>query len=141
MQQDRFRLLAAFVISIGLITTSVQAQSPAGALVEIPFSFTAGTTIFPAGQYSIKPHGQNLIAIQSYNTHTKVTVLARNIYQSTPGERGRLRFTRYGHQYFLSQVWTSGDTVGRQLYTSDVERELAKSKSGHQPATHLVRLP
>jgi hypothetical protein len=40
-------------------------------------------------------------------------------------DQGKLVFNRYGDRYFLSEIWTAGDTSGRTLLVSKVERELA----------------
>ncbi len=39
----------------------------------------------------------------------------------------KLVFNRYGDRYFLSQVWTEGNSQGRQLLMSDREKEIAQT--------------
>ena len=42
-------------------------------------------------------------------------------------ERGKLVFHKYGDQYFLSQIWRTGENGGRELRMAHKERELAKN--------------
>jgi len=39
-------------------------------------------------------------------------------------QQTKLVFTRYGDQYFLSEIWMAGTTVGQKLPKSRREREL-----------------
>jgi hypothetical protein len=48
-----------------------------------------------------------------------------------------LVFHRYGSQYFLAQVWSAGNSEGRELPRSRAEREVA---SNNQPAAQLVAI-
>lgn len=43
----------------------------------------------------------------------------------------RLVFNRYGEEYFLSQVWTDGGQLGRELPKSKRERSLEKVLAQH----------
>jgi hypothetical protein len=43
-----------------------------------------------------------------------------------------LVFNRYGDQYFLSQAWWPGDTMGHELVKSDREKALIKEFSGDE---------
>ena len=45
---------------------------------------------------------------------------------SEPKTESKLIFNRYGDRYFLSQVWTAGNSSGRQLLKSDREKEMAQ---------------
>jgi hypothetical protein len=40
---------------------------------------------------------------------------------------GKLVFHRYGNAYFLSEVWPTGSTLGKQLRKSKAELEIAKA--------------
>lgn len=140
MKQYRLRLLTGFMIFTMLILAPVQAQSPGYIVAEIPFPFTAGNTTLPAGHYVIKPQSASLLAIQTPDGQVRAVVLARSIRGLAPEDQGRLIFNRYHNRYFLSQVWASGDTVGRQLYKSDIERELGRRKPRYQMATRTVWL-
>jgi hypothetical protein len=46
-------------------------------------------------------------------------------------DQTKLVFHRYGDQYFLSQVWTAGESDVRELWKSRAERELIKRRANH----------
>jgi hypothetical protein len=140
MKQHRIRLLAPFIITFAMTVGLVQAQSPSPVAVKIPFSFTVGETTLPAGQYWIKPHSANLLAIQSNDGQVRAIVIARSVYNHAPEIRSKLTFNQYDGQFFLSEVWTSGGTVGRKLFKSTRERELTNRKPQLRIAARVVRL-
>jgi len=43
-------------------------------------------------------------------------------------------FLRYGNEYFLSEVWPKGGSVGRALPKTRVERELERKAQDNQIA-------
>jgi len=45
-----------------------------------------------------------------------------------------LIFNRYGNEYFLSQVWAKGGSVGRGLPKTRAERELERKTQDNQIA-------
>ena len=50
-----------------------------------------------------------------------------NPIQADPSKtRARLIFHRYGQTYFLAEVWTGGDSTGRQLLKSKQERSMER---------------
>jgi hypothetical protein len=58
--------------------------------------------------------------------------------RAASGVEGKLVFSRYGDRYFLSQVFSAGSGVGRQIPKSKLERELASSQP--RPTTEHVAL-
>jgi hypothetical protein len=51
----------------------------------------------------------------------------------------KLIFNGYGGQYFLSQIWNAGDSIGQELIKSPVEIEMARNySSGQQIALRVV---
>ena len=51
------------------------------------------------------------------------------IYTDAASVDTRLVFHRYGELYFLSEVWTLGDSSGRQLLKSRQEHALDKQRA------------
>jgi hypothetical protein len=47
----------------------------------------------------------------------------------TTSDGSKLEFHRYGDTYFLSAVWVTGNTTGRELFRSRAERELTDRKA------------
>lgn len=51
-------------------------------------------------------------------------------------DKDKLVFHRYGNQYFLSQFWIHGSSVGFELPKSKAERQISKSLT--KPATEIL---
>ena len=100
--------------------------------VEIPFDFSVGDTTLPAGTYSITRvlSDKSVLRLSSEDRGEEVNILTHSVQASEFPKTGKLIFNRYGETYFLSQIWESDATQGRQLSKSrterSIERDLAK---------------
>jgi hypothetical protein len=105
--------------------------------VNIPFSFTVDNQALPAGVYFLKAvtpeHSISLTSADS--RHTTIVNDLPN-YGGAPSLNSRLVFHKYGNEYFLTQVWTKGDSVARNPYVSKRAIELAQS--GSRANTEIV---
>ncbi|MGO9240268.1 MAG: hypothetical protein ACLQBJ_05610 [Bryobacteraceae bacterium] len=91
---------------------------------DVPFEFSTGGRIMPAGQYTVT-HLPELRAIklECYDCEVNVRLLTYGVgSEKSSNHSGRLMFKRYGDTYFLSSVW-SRRGVGEALPTSKTERE------------------
>ena len=96
--------------------------------VNIPFSFVAGNTTLPAGEYTVQGLGSagNAISIRKLVDKSAVgLVLAHRCESRDTQEASKLVFHRYGGQYFLAQIWMAGDNSGQEFPTSRREAETA----------------
>jgi hypothetical protein len=130
--------------------------------VNIPFKFLVGDTTLPAGEYIVEPvssepvkyeykvrhHNEghftvdlvpiaeapkgSTLLIRSADGHRHASVLTNSAQNGAIPAKAKLVFHRYGDRYFLAQVWTAGDQVGRNLVKSGVELEVAKNGSKRQ---------
>jgi hypothetical protein len=138
MKKQAFRILAMFSLLLILITASVHAQSESRS-INIPFSFTVGQKTLPAGEYTVEPNRKdspNVWLIQSTSGHGSVLFTTSSVWTTETQEKTRLVFNNYDGEYFLSQIWTSGDNSGRKLQIPRRARELAKN--GIQPEKVVV---
>lgn len=125
MKNQILRSIAIFGLFFMLAMTSVQAQTPSRVEVKIPFDFAIGKVQFKAGTYSFKKVTDNTLTVRDVNGKGTTLVDAPLTIGSRDYKAGaRLVFNQYGNQYFLSQVWLSGDT-GRQLF-SNAETKAAR---------------
>ena len=108
-------------------TRVAQAQEPM--VVNIPFDFVVGGTTLPAGEYSVKTSGpvRTLLLIDRQDPSASIFMGTNAIIASEPKSESKLVFNRYGDRYFLSQVWSSGNSCGRLLRMSDREKEVAQA--------------
>ena len=79
----------------------------------IPFEFSVGKKVMPAGQYRVSSEAQ-LIRIQSKDGKQIANALPFSTVGTKSGNQVKLIFKRYGDQYQLAQVWLA-DGVGREL--------------------------
>jgi hypothetical protein len=122
-----FTMLGLLLVTSAL---SVHAQSERSKGTKISFSFIVGQKILPPGEYTIEPNRKdsgNIWLVQSSDGHHSALFATMTVRASETQERGKLVFHKYGNQYFLSQIWRSGENGGRELRMSHEERELAKN--------------
>jgi hypothetical protein len=134
MKNQIFKIIALVGIFFMLAMTSAQAQTPSRVEVKVPFDFTIGKVLFKAGTYSIKKASDNTLAVRNIDGKTTKLVHAPLTIGSRDFKAGeRLVFNQYGTQYFLSQVWLSGDT-GRQLFSGAETKAAREFKLAHNNA-------
>ena len=111
--------------------------TPQKLIVEVPFGFRAGSATFQAGQYTLTLGTvPGIIALQAADGHV-VAMIVNAVETRTAPQNAQLVFHRYGHDYFLSQVWTWEANRGRQIPQGASEREIASTGT---PASREVLL-
>jgi hypothetical protein len=123
-----------------LLTLAGSAHAQAIAVVEakIPFDFVAEDRKLPAGEYRIEPvfKGRlDRLMIRRKDGGAVTTVLTLPSQANELQTETRLIFHRYGNQYFLSQIWTSGQKLGRELLVGRAEQEVAKQNGSEKRLT------
>ena len=98
---------------------------------DIPFSFVVNKATLPAGQYELKSLTDDgkAMSLRGPDGKSAGIVSSNRAESTTPSEKTKLVFKRYGDRYFLSQIWVAGETAGRQLPMSAREREMAKTSA------------
>lgn len=128
MRNQAFNRFAAFGLFLTLAVASVQGRTKSRQEVDIPFDFTVGQSLLRAGRYSVDPISRSVLLLRRIDGSKSVLVLAVPALEFGNKEKpGRLIFNRYGHQYFLSEVWLSGSETGLYLDPCRAERQLAKT--------------
>ena len=128
-------LKAATMLSLVVAMTITFASAPAAAdslgsiRVDVPFEFSAGQRVFPAGKYTIRQAGvsaNGLIQIRSEDDKASVFLSTHYAQSVQSRDESALIFHRYGDQYFLFQVWAVGETIGLEMPKSSMERQAAR---------------
>lgn len=129
------------ILAVSLITAVINANAQTSQSVrgQIPFEFFVGDKRMPAGQYDVRSLTQldAGIVVSSADRESNAIQLTNTAAGKSPeANRAALVFHRYGHRYYLSQVWRG--TEGRELLKSRTERaiirELSMVASNAQPA-------
>jgi hypothetical protein len=88
----------------------------------IPFDFTVGQQLLPAGTYVIQQIQDSVITVRNVNKPIQILGVTQ---QDSGKARGdcKLLFNRYGDQYFLSKILADQAGMDLRLPTSKVERK------------------
>lgn len=141
MKKQLLKAASMFVGIIALAFASALATSAQNArtlVVNIPFEFTVKGATLPAGDYIVSrtsTSNQMSLSLQRKDGQASAIVLTKVINTYERQDESKLVFNRYGERYFLSQVWTSGEGLGRELFKTRQERslEIELAKNGSRP--------
>jgi hypothetical protein len=107
---------------------------------DVPFDFSAGYGVLPAGEYSIAPTawgvGRQSLLLSSGIRGLEI-VIPKTIESRMDVNGAKLIFHRYGSEYFLAEMWTSADGVVRTFPVHPRERKLL-AKAGLTPEVAVV---
>lgn len=136
MRLVRIALCTALLVA----ASAAMGQTKVGDIVaDVPFAFVAAGQEFPAGHYIVSREGDCCLRI--LNSQQQGLYVATHDSLRSDSVDSKLVFHRYGDTYFLSAVWTTGNTIGRELSRSRAERELEAHKSEMELAVvHPQRL-
>jgi hypothetical protein len=109
------------------------------ATFKVPFDFTVGKQVLPAGTYQVsyasETHGNGImIRSRDERPHGALTTT----YPADPSTGvGKLIFTKYGNQYFLHEVLCSALAMNVALPTSRLEKQ-ARIQEAQLPHSETV---
>ena len=138
-------ILSVLVLCLGLVlvtATSMRAQEPGTVIrANIPFDFTVRGKTLPAGSYQISRITDEPAGLHIFNgaNHQNVLFETDAVETRTP-HRAELLFHRYGNTYFLYEIWTPGESTGRELPTSRAERRLEQESAKTNTKPEMVAL-
>jgi hypothetical protein len=127
MKRQAIMLLTTFSLLVMLTATTVNGQSDMRLKANIPFEFSIGKTMLPAGEYTISYSAQGFLIIQSEDRRVSQAFMTLSTQANTARDKSSLVFNQYGDQYFLSTIWTAGDYIGQVLRKPQAERELIRA--------------
>ena len=138
MRRQFLKAVVMISVLIGLAAVSTRAQAGNSFTVNVPFDFSVSGKTLPAGEYMVIRVGvsRDALTMCSKDGKGSASALTKTIETRDIQNQTRIVFRRYGKQYFLSQVWISGRSTGRELFTSKVERELTRGAA--KPGTIAV---
>jgi len=120
-------LVMAAVMALTAMATTRVAQAQNAMAVNVPFDFVAGGKTLPAGEYTVRASGagNTLILIDRQDASVSALIITHAVVSLDTQTESKLIFNRYGDRYFLSQVWSEGNSQGRQLLKTAREKEAA----------------
>jgi hypothetical protein len=129
MKKRLLMVLTTLSLFVTLTAASVYAQSDMHLKVNIPFEFSVGNEVLPAGEYTVRYVAQSALVIQCFDRNASQIFWTFGARSSKTRNESSLVFHRYGDEYFLSTIWTSGNDTGHELFKSRAERELIRASS------------
>ena|SRR6185295_13894863 len=106
--------LLKITVTLAMVTvfTAVSAYGQRSQTIRfvIPFAFSVGNKVLPAGEYEVSNQSE-IIHIVSKDGKRVAIALS---FRTKRAEQMKLTFNRSGENYQLSQVWLA-DGVGREL--------------------------
>jgi hypothetical protein len=105
--------------------TSANAQLSNAIRAKIPFDFNVGEKKLPAGEYTFRRISDTDNRTMSVNNVDGSAHLFQSTFEAqvlTPKNQSVLVFHKYGDQYFLEEIWSSGELEGTRLPESPIER-------------------
>ena len=121
-------LVSMFTLCAAVASANAQLSIPIRA--KIPFDFSVGDKKLAAGEYTfsrlsgIADNRTMLVRSEDSSIRMFQSTLVAQVL--TPKNESILVFHKYGDQYFLEQIWTSGEQEGTQLSESRSERTIRR---------------
>jgi len=82
-----------------------------------------------------------ILVLRRINDRIDTFVLAPNTIQRPETNlSGKLVFHRYGNEYFLAEVWTNRNTIGRSMKQTGAERGLARQLARVKMKSEVVEV-
>jgi hypothetical protein len=124
--------LTASILLLAAVTLHARNSVSNIMQVIVPFDFLAGEKALPGGDYTVEVNAERGMIVLRSEGHQPVLLPTNAIETRTPARHSQLVFHRYGNSFFLAEVWRGNDAVGRTLFASATEKELARKKSPDQ---------
>jgi hypothetical protein len=138
-------LFIALVFALMMYPTKARAQITGELEADIPFQFHVGNTKLPPGKYTIHTVDNsdfNIMEISSADGSTSALFQVRQAEANSTPAKSELIFNKYGHRYFLEELFDESNPSGSSLGKSGYEKRIADAAAEgqeHVPAHHRQR--
>jgi len=122
----RFLRIGFFAVLLAATVGALGQTSPGDVVVNVPFAFSVAGERLPAGHYIVAAQND---FIKISNSTMRGIYIPTHAAVRTKAAGSKVVFHRYGDQFFLSAVWITGSTTGKELFPSRNERELKARQS------------
>ena len=107
-----------------------------GVQANVPFDFTVANQVLPAGTYKIQKQADGVIEIKNYDKPISVLTLVNQDGTKSPNG-GKLKFHRYGDQYFLSEILCDWADMDVRVRPSKVEKRVQLQQAMIHPSSEV----
>ena len=131
MKQMKYVVMMVLALLMG-----VAAHAQTGlARTTVPFEFSIGGTVLPAGEYQISKVGEKFVLIENLEGAAGVKLVLDKPIQKLQSQQPKLVFHKFGEKYFLAEAWLAYSESGYEFYTSKEELNMALA---NQPGQELT---
>lgn len=125
MKKALFRITMTGMLALALLAANQPLRAQERLVANIPFAFTVGKITLPAGEYQVQKWRSDSMMLLIQGTDQSATTFAGSnaVASDNLQPQSKLVFHRYGHRYFLYQIWRAGESRGRELPPSAKEKE------------------
>jgi hypothetical protein len=124
--------LASLLLGVLPLGALAQAQSAERIIkANIPFEFSVGERVFPAGSYSLISTAPVFLDLRDANGRIVVRVLTNSVETRQVPASPVLEFYNEGGRHSLAQVWQENQSIGQELPQSKSWAKIAKRHIGH----------
>lgn len=106
--------------------------------VNVPFAFHNGSQLLPAGIYRVEIQSSHLIMLRG-QSRSGFVMTNPEITSKVDGP-GKVIFTRYGSQYYLSEFWPKGSETGQRSVKSRQEKEAEQGELAENRSSVATRV-
>ena len=107
-----------------------------GVQANVPFDFTVGNQVLPAGTYKIQAQSEGVIAIKNHDKPIELLTLVDQDGTRSP-KGGKLIFHKYGDHYFLSEVLCDSASMNVELHPSKTEKRVRLQQAMVNPSSEV----
>lgn len=127
------RVLASLLLAVLLLLGSAAYAQRTEKIIKvnIPFEFTVGNRVFPAGRYSLLRVDPSVLELRDSEGQVLLNVLTQSVEASTKPDLPRLLFNSEGGRHVLTQVWQENESIGQQIPQSNAATRAVRKRSGH----------
>ena len=127
-------ILAVLVTAALVPGTGAMAQDRA-VRATVPFDFTVGNKLLPAGTYEIWSPSTGTIEVQNRDNH--VAMLTTTTYDSHESRNSVLVFDKYGDQYFLREILCGPASINASLPPTKSEKQARMQQAALHNASQV----
>lgn len=139
-------LVLLAVLALAAVVVAPASAQSATLKANIPFEFSAGSSVLPAGDYTLQGSWSSSVVLLRGADPNSAGYISARASQTAPGalgDKAKLIFNRVGDQYFLRQIVDGSRSTVRDIPMSSTERELERSvtsASARETVVILARL-
>jgi hypothetical protein len=117
------RITATALFTLAALVTASGAMAQDGAVrATVPFDFSVGDKVLPAGTYEVWSPWTNILELQDREKHVAMLTTTSDVSREWP-KGNWLVFDRYGDRYFLSEVLCASGSINVSLRQSKAEKQ------------------